>query len=493
MGKKNKKTVVQRPGQTSENICLDRATKKEILDLCTQLLEKCVEPISSGSREWDDFMEIYNLIQKIRDRQKNLVSTYHDRTKEWPHFLQWLKENGVDYSRVDIQEFPGYGFGLKAVTDLKEGDLILSIPRKLIMSVDSARKSQMGPLITEDQILRVMPNVVLAMYLLKESKSSDSFWMPYIKCLPSTYNTTLYFTPEELKLLKGSPVLSETFTHYQSIARQYAYFYKRLQNNHFASKLPLREGFTYDSYRWAVSSVTTRLNQIPTPDGSQMTYALIPLWDMCNHCNGQLSTDFDLLKNSSECYAMADFKKDEQVFIFYGSRPNAHLLLYNGFVYPENLCDTYAIKLGVSKSDPLFTLKTKVLGLAKLPIAPFHLRPGLKPVSSDLLAFLRVSCMDEPKLQELLQAGNLENLSSLLKNEEVAISVENELKVWNFLSARIELLLGIYPTTLQADKVQLENKELNDRSHAALQLIIGEKTILENTLMYAMSKKLSLS
>ena len=42
-------------------------------------------------------------------------------------------------------------------------------------------------------------------------------------------------------------------------------------------------------YRWAVSTVMTRQNQIPTEDGSKMTFALIPLWDMCNHCNGLVS------------------------------------------------------------------------------------------------------------------------------------------------------------------------------------------------------------
>lgn len=30
----------------------------------------------------------------------------------------------------------------------------------------------------------------------------------------------------------------------------------------------------------------TRQNQIPTEDGSRVTLALIPLWDMCNHTNG---------------------------------------------------------------------------------------------------------------------------------------------------------------------------------------------------------------
>lgn len=388
MGKSNKKS-----GQTTKPPSLDRPTKKEILELCNQLLEKCIEPISSGAREWDDFLEIYNLVENIRDCQKNLSSTEdHDRAEEWPPFLKWLKDNGVDHSLIAIEEFPGYGYGLKATADIKKDDLLLSIPRKIIMSVESARNSQMGPLIEEDQILRAMPNVVLVMYLLNESKNPNSFWQPYIKSLPSTYNTTLYFSLEELKLLKGSPVLTDALNHFQSIARQYAYFYKRFQNNHFASKVPLlRDGFTYDSYRWAVSSVTTRLNQVPSPDGKQMLYALIPLWDMCNHRNGKLSTDFDVAKNCSECYAMDDFKQDEQIFIFYGSRPNSQLLLHNGFVYPDNLFDCYDLKLGVSRSDPLFSLKTKVLALALIPVIPFQLRPGPQPVTSDLLAYLRVT------------------------------------------------------------------------------------------------------
>lgn len=39
----------------------------------------------------------------------------------------------------------------------------------------------------------------------------------------------------------------------------------------------------------------TRQNQIPTKDGSQATFGLIPYWDMCNHSNGYVSTDLILL------------------------------------------------------------------------------------------------------------------------------------------------------------------------------------------------------
>jgi len=39
-------------------------------------------------------------------------------------------------------------------------------------------------------------------------------------------------------------------------------------------------------FRWAVSTVMTRQNQIPNTETGDVDTALIPLWDMCNHSNG---------------------------------------------------------------------------------------------------------------------------------------------------------------------------------------------------------------
>ena len=132
--------------------------------------------------------------------------------------------------------------------------------------------SIVGPLIEEDQILQAMPSVVLALHVLCERRQPDSFWRPYIsilwlemdinssiilnskfvnwfnfylkyqylksltshfkdcivKCfygnavgailwmsltfdldvLPNEYTTPLYFSPQDLTRLKGSPALS---------------------------------------------------------------------------------------------------------------------------------------------------------------------------------------------------------------------------------------------------------------------------------------------
>ncbi|XP_029642388.1 actin-histidine N-methyltransferase [Octopus sinensis] len=491
MGKKNRKPVSQ--AQSSGVPCLDRSTKKDILELCNQLLEKCTRSNGAGPKDWDEFMEIFNLVEKIREKQKHLVSVSQKTSREWSSFLQWLQENNVDTSRVTTDEFPVYGFGLRATQNLKEGDLFLSVPRKLMISTETASRSQIGFLIEEDKLLQSMPNVVLAIHLLSESKNSDSFWYPYISCLPKNYNTTLYFNPEELKLLKGSPVLTEAFNHYQRIARQYAYFYKLFQNNHYAQKFPLREGFTYDDYRWAVSTVMTRQNQIPSSNGNQMINALIPFWDMCNHCNGQLSTDFDLVENCGKCYAMVNFQKEEQIFIFYGPRSNSELLIHNGFVYMENLFDTLTIKLGISKSDPLYALKSEVLArLSMLPSKSFQLNAGSKPVSRELLSFLRVICMNQENLQERFTGENAADLLSQMGNEEVIVSQENEMKVWQFIATRVQLLLKTYTTSLETDE-HLDNNELSERAKLSLQMVMCEKRILNSTLDYAKSKKLSLS
>lgn len=51
-----------------------------------------------------------------------------------------------------------------------------------------------------------MPNIILALFLLVEKFKDSSFWEPYIKALPSSYTTVMYFTPQQLEALKGSPI-----------------------------------------------------------------------------------------------------------------------------------------------------------------------------------------------------------------------------------------------------------------------------------------------
>ncbi|GFS14344.1 histone-lysine N-methyltransferase [Elysia marginata] len=375
---------------------LPKTTKREEGELVASLLEVCSKPPESGSRELEDYPQIHALVESIRKIQSVLNPPEQKRVESFGPFLQWLNDNGVDTQSIEIAEFPGVGFGLKSLKDLKEGDKLLQIPRKLMLTVDSAKKSPLGPLINEDKILQVMPNVTLALHVLNEMFNPQSFWKPYLDSLPGKYSTPLYWGSEELQFLKGSPVQGDAINQYRNIARQYAYFYRLLQKSPAAKDLPLRDHFTFENYRWAVSTVMTRQNQIPARDGSRATLGLIPLWDMCNHTNGIYTSDYNADEDACECFCLQSFSAGQQILIFYGPRSNGEFLVHNGFVYADNEHDRLCLKLGISKGDHLFALKSEVLG--KLNLAPsrsFYLHRGRFPVDGDLLAFLRVFCMSE--------------------------------------------------------------------------------------------------
>ena len=137
-----------------------------------------------------------------------------------------------------------------------------------------------GNLIEKDPILQHMGNITLALHVLGEFVNASSFWQPYLRILPSSFSNTLYFTPDELKLLKGSPAYSKCFLiwfllhlvlnkellfnplcyyflgevikQFRNISRQYSYFYRLLQDLPEAKSWPIRDFFTFDSYRWVI-------------------------------------------------------------------------------------------------------------------------------------------------------------------------------------------------------------------------------------------------
>ncbi len=94
----------------------------------------------------------------------------------------------------------------------------------------------------------------------------------------------------------------------------------------------------------------SRQNEIPEKaDGSNNVPALIPLWDLCNHTEGHMSTFYNLEEGTCDCYALGDTPTGEEFLIFYGSRANYDLLIHQGFVYMKNKSDALQIRLGESR------------------------------------------------------------------------------------------------------------------------------------------------
>uniref|UniRef100_A0A4W3IW06 protein-histidine N-methyltransferase n=1 Tax=Callorhinchus milii TaxID=7868 RepID=A0A4W3IW06_CALMI len=444
MGKKSRvKTQKSGGGATSA------ISTKEIMNLITELLQKCSNPSTAPGKEWEEYVQIRGLVEKIRKKQKGLSVVFDgNREDHFAELMEWGADCGASTEGFEVTYFSEEGYGLKATKDIKAEELFLWIPRKMLMTVESAKNSILGLIYAQDRILQAMGNITLAFHLLCERSTPNSFWLPYIKTLPAEYHTPLYFEEEEVHYLQSTQAIHDVFSQYKNTARQYAYFYKLIQTHPNASKLPLKESFTFDDYRWAVSSVMTRQNQIPTEDGSRVTLALIPLWDMCNHTNGLITTGYNLEDDRCECVALQDYKEGDQIYIFYGTRSNAEFVIHNGFFFNNNSHDRVKIKLGVSKSDRLYAMKAEVLARAGIPTSSvFALHCSEPPISAQLLAFLRVFCMTEDELKEHLVGEHAIDKIFTLGNSEFPVSWDNEIKLWTFLETRAALLLKSYKTT----------------------------------------------
>lgn len=68
-----------------------------------------------------------------------------DRTVESISKLEsWASKNGVEMNNVTIAEFDDFGYGLQATDSIMEGTVVVSVPKKLMITVDNIKHSPMG-------------------------------------------------------------------------------------------------------------------------------------------------------------------------------------------------------------------------------------------------------------------------------------------------------------------------------------------------------------
>lgn len=103
--------------------------------------------------------------------------------------------------------------------------------------------------------------------------------------------------------------------------------------------------FSWERFSWAISVVMTRQNQIVGQDNRQQL-CLIPVWDLCNHRHGSVSTFYVPEAKETHCHAEFDTEAGEEFFISYGSRSILEYLIYGGFI--DATCNNNnSIKIGL--------------------------------------------------------------------------------------------------------------------------------------------------
>lgn len=220
------------------------------------------------------------------------------------------------------------------------GDLLVSIPRPLLITVETVLSSEIGEQVKCQNVIKFTRQQLLSLFLLQEkNKGSNSFWHPYISVLPKTLETFGHFSPREMTLFP--PRLQIAVQSRMADMRQ---AYMEVRN--FWSG----EEIEYSEFLWAWFCVNSRSvfyrsagSEFVREDGNHL--ALAPYLDLLNHSVGaKVEAGYNQESGCYEIHTGDTYRKHSQVFISYGNHDNYHLLVEYGFTLPDNPNDVFQVE-----------------------------------------------------------------------------------------------------------------------------------------------------
>lgn len=332
-------------------------------------------------------------LQAAASYQKTLPATRSQQ--QFDEFETWclnyagidLKERGLRIAFVHSLDERGNQRGdhddnatLFAIRAIAQGDLLMSIPSYLTLTSQfKPSRQSLSALATSVPAIQVNASLSLVLSLLAEAQDKSSFHKPYINMLPARLNIPFaIFNTADLLNLSPSVAASTAIDTLRAQVRDYTYIFQAVVKHHPAD-LPLPV-LSFSNWRWAVSVIMSRQNCIglsaasasasPSASNSQDVMALVPLWDMCNHEIGELTTsavqhEGDMIV---ECHAMRSFENNTPVTMCYGNRSNIQLALFSGFVSKNNAFDVVPVSMVIAKTVPFAALKARALSKFSLSI-----------------------------------------------------------------------------------------------------------------------------
>jgi hypothetical protein len=116
---------------------------------------------------------------------------------------------GLVNDRIHFVQSSNEGFGIFARSDVAAGETLINVPFSLCITTEKIASSEtLKQLISENEGLMNYPDEVLAIGLMhaKLFPSASCSWSKHVEMLPTEFNTTIYWSAEELEGLKGNTV-----------------------------------------------------------------------------------------------------------------------------------------------------------------------------------------------------------------------------------------------------------------------------------------------
>jgi histone-lysine N-methyltransferase SETD3 len=353
-------------------------------------------------------------------------------------------------------------------------------------------------------------HVYLMIYLLCDRLSPTSFFKPYYDILPPTLsNMPIFWSNDELQLLKGSYLVEQIRDRIVAIEEDYAAILQVAPE--------LATIATLDEFKWARMCVCSR--NFGLVINGVRTSALVPHADMLNHYRPrETKWTFD---NETQCFtitALQDIQAGDQIYDSYGQKCNHRFLLNYGFAVEDNresdgFCpnevsieltldepanrspaaqnddddDEHLTSKETSKQQPPsdFASTKYAFWVRDGPPSSKRIRVCVSNNDStkSLFSMLRVLEANEEDMAAIVAAGPYMYRSC--RDVRFALSSANERRALGRLQAIVTDALAQYPTTMAEDDERLARDGLlppfSNARHAYIQ-VRGEKEVLHHFL-----------
>mmetsp|Transcript_22193 Transcript_22193/g.49553 ORF Transcript_22193/g.49553 Transcript_22193/m.49553 type:complete len:589 (+) Transcript_22193:93-1859(+) len=433
------------------------------------------------------------------------------------NLIKWLEEEGDIYladesswgeaphpmaistETVDELTNESSGRGLLARRSVNDGDELLKIPLDLCFTKKSARKAFGKDALDRDinEYLAIACQLIREKYVLGEK----SRWKPYIDVLPEVdeVNPTFTWSDEDLGFLEGSPVIAATQSMQMKLKNEYEALLagEGALCDQFPDRFP-REHFTYENWVWAFTMLFSRAIRLRNLRQGE-TLAMVPYADLINHSSfsgayvDARETGDWLFKTGGEeviLYADRGYRKMEQVYISYGPKSNADLLLLYGFALERNPFNSV---------DVTVSIKPRTKADAEKDGSD----ADIDPLAEEKIAFVeeagRKTVVDFPCYADRYPTEMIEYLRLMQMTPEDTrgrpladfdysrtISAANEAAALSSVVDAVKRQLSRYPTTEEEDATIIKDKGLfrllNYEQRMAIRHRRNEKRLLKRTI-----------
>eukprot|EP00301_Raphidiophrys_heterophryoidea_P024132 c7735_g1_i1.p1 GENE.c7735_g1_i1~~c7735_g1_i1.p1 ORF type:complete len:441 (+),score=100.37 c7735_g1_i1:69-1325(+) len=377
--------------------------------------------------------------------------------------LAWATANNIRLS--DAVEVSDTMETITATRDIAVGDVLAIVPLNLAFRNTLALDDPaLEHLRKQSNAEKIDEKISLTLSLLRASSSQTSLWKPWISSLPSTLNSPVFYSEEDLKPLEKHDAYAR-FTQFRSALESAWSDLIRPVVNAATKQQHFNFAYSYVFGRRTIIQLTTETNQP----------VLLPIVNSARHSNtpnavlrSQLLKDSEVAQifepGTAEVVLLAtsSIPAGDQVTINFGFTSNFEGFLAQGVVQDIESLDS--LTLVVEKPNESLTTALEQVGVTRL---VFEITPTSVPIT--LMQYLRVKSganVDDAQVKEAISKGQ-------------SISMNNDRLALQLLLVTLKSIATQWPGTLEEDRALLTGTELSERGRVAVHLRIRERLVLQ--------------